>query len=586
MNALWKFASKVFLTIFAVFAAYAVTAADQKPTDWIKSTTLYQMRVASYASDIAKYPGKSVIQVAAAHLKDLSDMGIKTVWLMPIFASPQGDDGYDVSDYMAINPGYGTIDDLKDFVSQAHKLDMKVLLDLPTNHCSEDNPLFSSKDDKVRKDKWFVWSKTDKGWPKPWQNNNGKLYPDNTWFKDPTTLNRGYYYALFNDFQPDFNYNDSKSRKEVYDYFMSVMKFWIQECDIDGFRCDAVRYLAEGGYAKQKDLVITHKIWQKTRKDLDKIKPSFILLAEAATETDAELLSYYGNGDEFNSGLHFRFPTKLMDTIKNGSRSADFLDSLFIVQDNIPDFKRQPQACVDSLFLNNHDGFVGDRVATQLKGDLVKEKAAASLYILMSGIPVIYYGDEIGLQVLPPSAKYQNRGPYDWRAYETQKTDPNSLLNHYTRLLKLRSSYPALSRGDSLFVNAGYCETPDTTSIVWDADTEKASPILAMLRHVGTNKDNSQDILVVHNFSSKPCYIFADLTNFSDLADYYSGKFFVGRNVVPLMGGEWKSYPDIKADNNTLYPLGLFAPSSTKVFLLGKVYDASYITYENAVSSK
>ncbi|HBM17219.1 MAG TPA: hypothetical protein DD381_12885 [Lentisphaeria bacterium] len=571
------------LLIFVFLIGMTLNADDAKPTDWIKNTTIYQMRVSSYASDASNYPGKTIIQTAAMHLQDLQDMGIKTIWLMPVFASPQGDDGYDVSDYMAINPDYGTIKDLKDFTDKAHKLDMKVLLDLPTNHCSKDNALFSSKDDKIRKDKWFVWSEKDLGWPKPWQNNNGKFYPDNTWFEDPTGLERGYYYALFSDFQPDFNYNDLQSRKEVYEYFLVVMNFWTKNCDIDGFRCDAVRYLLEAGYAKQKDLTTTHRIWKQTRKDLDKIKPSSILLAEAATESDAELLSYYGNGNEFNSGLHFRFPTKLMDTIKNGERSVDFLDSLFIIQDNIPDFKRQTQACVDSIFLNNHDGFVGDRVATQLNGDIKKEKAAASLYILMSGIPVVYYGEEIGLQVLPPSAKYQNRGSYDWNAYKAQKADPDSLLNHYTRLLRLRNSYDALSKGDSLFVNTGYCDTQDTTNIKWDDSIEKASPILAMLRHDGIGKNDSQDILVVNNFSSKPYYLFADLSSLCDLADFYSGKFFYGNKPVALMGGG--EYPVVSGENNTLYPLGLFAPNSTKVLLFHGFKNGDYVTYENALKN-
>lgn len=585
MNLFDKLITKTVLGLFVFIIARAMIAADPRPTDWIKSSNLYQMRVASYASDAAKYPGKSVIQVATMHLQNLQNMGIKTVWLMPIFVSPQGDDGYDVADYMAVNPDYGTVDDLADFVDQAHKFDMKVFLDLPTNHCSKDHPLFSSKDDKVRKDSWFVWSKEDKGWPKPWQRNNGKFYPENTWFKDPTGLNRGYYYAVFGECQPDFNYNDPQVGKEVYDYFMEVMKFWIEKCAMDGFRCDAVRYLVEEGYAHQKDIAQTHRIWQKTRKDLDNIKPSFVLLAEAATETDAELLSYYGKGNEFNSCLHFRLPGKLMDTIKNGGRSADFLDSLFIVQDNIPNSKKQPQACVDSIFLNNHDGFVGDRVATQLNGDLAKEKAAASLYLLMSGIPVIYYGEEIGLQILPPSAKYQNRGPYDWSAYEVQKADPNSLLNHYTRLLRLRNAYPALRQGDSLFVNTGYCDTADTASLKWDADPEKAAPILALLRRVGTDKKNGQEVLVVHNFSARPYYLFADLSTFSDLTHCYSGKFLLGNKVVPLMGGEG-NYPNISANNNTLYPLGLFAPFSTKVFLLAKIFSDPYTTYENALQAK
>ena len=116
-------------------------------------------------------------------------MGIKAVWLMPIFTSHQHDDGYDVTDYKAINPDYRIIDDLKNLVVKAHSLGMKVILCLPTNHCSKDNPLFCSKDSGIRKDSWFIWSETDKGWSKPWEENDGNHHLGKTWFKDSTGLN-------------------------------------------------------------------------------------------------------------------------------------------------------------------------------------------------------------------------------------------------------------------------------------------------------------------------------------------------------------------------------------------------------------
>jgi glycosidase len=228
--------------------------------------------------------------------------------------------------------------------------------------------------------------------------------------------------------------------------------------------CDAVRYLVENGRGNQADQSETHAAWKDIRKRLAQIKPSTVLLAEAPTETYDQMIGYYGNGDEFHTAFHF------------------------------------PAGTQDTLFLSNHDRFAGDRVATQLGGNIAKMKSAASLYLLLSGNPAIYYGEEIGMANGPGSGDAPLRHPMDWDAVQAQDNDPNSILNHYRRLLRVRNNYDALRGGITYFV-------PTCSNDGWDGINSE-SKTLSIIREFYGEK-----ILIVHNFSSSNQTIHVDLTN-------------------------------------------------------------------------
>lgn len=575
MNSLFAIKKYVgFLFLITIFCQTLIALhAKDKNGEWIEDTNIYEVFV-------RKFTPEHNLKGVEAHLQDLSDMGVKTIWLMPTFKSPSTH-GYDVTDYKSVNPDYGTIDDMKSLVDKAHGLNMKVILDLPINHCGSSNPIFSSTDTSIRKDSWFIWSTKDEKWPSPWVYWDGKtLYPNNTWYKDPSPLNRGYYYAAFDKSMPDLNYNNSKSREEIIEYFTNdVMKFWIDECKVDGFCMDAARYIAENGCGKQKDQPQTHKVWQKIRAKLDKIDSKAVMIAEAQTGTDAQLLSYYDAGKEFNSAFHFGFQGMLLDCVKTGQRPAGFFKELFAIQKYLP--QKGTQECQDSLILANHDSLAGARVGTQLNGDLAKEKAAAALCLLLSGNPVMYYGEEIGMQNMSGAQGDDAiRGNLDWKEYYKQKSDPNSLLSHYTKLLNLRNSYDALKEGETYFVPVSYGITAD--NLTNDNDPDKSAPVMCIIR-----KDGDQNIMVVHNFSSKDaCYIFADLTKCK--ADIYEestkgassllhkvsflNHFFHAKGgflVTELLEDD-SDLPDITRDNMSNYPLGKFEPLRTKVLKLDR----------------
>jgi glycosidase len=362
---------------------------------------------------------------------------------------------------------------------------------------------------------------------------------------------------------PDFNYNAPLPRSEIVNEFTSVMEHWINATGVHGFRCDAARYLVENGaHANlRKDQPATHAIWKTYRRNLEAIDPEVILLAEAPTETTGQLVAYYGEGDEFHSAFHFGFPGLLVGTVRDGRRRANLLSDLFAVQ------SRLPSGTQDTVFLSNHDQFAGDRVASQLGGDLAKMKSAASLYLLLSGNPAIYYGEEIGMTGAGNDAAL--RQPMDFAAADAQRLDPDSLMNHYARLLRVRNHYDALRAGISFFArsHAGG----------WDCMNCEANRLGLIREYFG------ETIVVFHNFSPVTLAVHVDLTSNSTGLDIP-----VGTPVTPLMGGG--TYPAVDPGNRGFYPLGEVHPLTSRVLFLGdpagyRDATGTLLTYENAVSA-
>lgn len=532
---------------------------------WWTQTNIYQVYVEQFGGTL-----KGLQQ----QLDYLHELGAKTLWLMPIFSSMSAH-GYDTTDYFAIRPEYGTVDDLRDLVQAAEQRGMRVILDLVINHVGSEHPWVSSANPAERRNNWFVWSADDKGWNKPWGGDGGSGV---TWFPDPlANLDRDgdgvahdddFFYAVFAATMPDFNYNDPASRAELIDQFAEVMAFWVEHTGVHGFRCDAARYLVENGPSsdQRKDQPETHAIWKALRARLAAIDPDAILLAEAPTETYPQMLGYYGQGDEFNSAFHFMLQGVLLAAIKDGQRPANLLPDLYAIQAHLP------PGTQDTLFLSNHDQFAGDRVATQLGGDVSKMKAAASLYLLLSGNPAVYYGEEIGMAGGGNDAALRQPMEFDTAAVQAQ--DPGSLLNHYTRLLRLRDRYDALRGGIGYFVPSHGGDQAGG----WDC-SGCASSRLALIREYFGEK-----ILVVHNLGGSSSEVQVDLSPQAtglEIAD--------GTQVQVLMGQG--SQPPVTAANRAFYPLGIIPSRATRVLFLGdgepyRRDDGTLLTYENAVAGE
>jgi glycosidase len=578
--------SSALLILVVVFLgdvnSFTTTVSGQSGPAWHTQTAIYQVFV-------EKFTPAGTLKGVEKELAYLQDLGVGTIWLMPIFEA-MDDHGYNTTDYYKITARYGTEQDLKDLTKAAHARGMRILLDLVINHTGSLHPWFCSSDPTKRKDHWYIWADKDLQWNDPWEEDPSPDPGDanKTWFKDPfdgydrngdgNAHNDDYYYSVFGNgtapcydsagqlvgyggTMPDLNYNDTPAKDQIVDEFKKVMDYWLKNAQIDGFRCDAVRYLSEYGPGNQAEQGRTHEIWQELRTWLNANHPTAILLAEAPTKTYPQMLSYYGSGNEFHCAFHFNFQGDLMTPARLGYRPNSFLGGLYAIQSHLP------AGTQDVIFLSNHDQFAGDRVASQLGSNPARIKLAASLHLLLSGNPSIYYGEEIGMTGAGNDAAL--RQPLNWSDVWSQAFDEGSILNHYRRLLKLRKEYDALRGGISYFAHAHY-----SGDNWWDDDPSDGSKILAIVREWFGEK-----ILVVHNFgdSDQQIHVSLDSTKLS-IPD--------GTPAFSLMGTA--PAHTVSASNKNWYDMGTVHPRCSKVVFLGdidKYRDAKgrFVTYENAL---
>ena len=372
----------------------------------------------------------------------LHGLGIKGIWLMPINPSPSYH-GYDVTDYYAVNPDYGSMEDFERLLDEAHKRDIRIIMDLVLNHTSAQHPWFKSAltpGSEYRE--WYVWSETDPGFLGPWG--------AQAWYR---ASNGQYYYAIFWDQMPDLNYNTPAVREES----KKIASFWLDEVGVDGFRLDAVRYLAED--EALADSSANHLFLEEWGTYYRTIDPDTFTVGEAWTD-NANVKKYV----ESNAGLDSAFNFDLSDAIFKALNESNNTSLRFILQTTIRDFPEQDNA----NFITNHDM---PRVMNQLSTDKEqKAKVAAGILLTAPGIPFIYYGEEIGMTGTKPDELI--RTPMQWSAEEgagftdgipwqainsdyravnvtDQTGEDTSLLEHYRRLIRLRNEHSALRVGQT-----------------------------------------------------------------------------------------------------------------------------------------
>jgi alpha-amylase len=367
-----------------------------------------------------------------------ADLGITGIWLMPIHPSPSKH-GYDVTDYYAVNPQYGTMDDFRRLVDEAHRRGIHIIIDLVINHTSRKHPWFvQSQDAQSPYRDWYVWAEVDPGWKGPW--NQQVWYP----------LNGGYYYAFFWEGMPDLNYTNPAVTEEM----EKVTQFWLEDVGVDGFRLDAIGSLIEQG-SVTVETKASHDWFANYYKFYKEIKPEAMTIGEVWRE-DAVVIPWVAN-KQVDLAFEFDLSAAMLASLNEGN-SSRMLETLRSGTSQFP--KGQY-----GTFLANHDM---RRVMTQLGGDPQKAKAAASLYFALPGVPFVYYGEEIGLRNEPPG-KIDPR-PMQWTGgryagfsdvapwimpdvdpafnVSAEAGDPNSLLTHYRRLISLRNNHPALRTGE------------------------------------------------------------------------------------------------------------------------------------------
>jgi glycosidase len=395
---------------------------------------VYEIFVRSFADSDGD--GIGDLNGITQRLDYLESLSVDTIWLMPIFPSPS-DHGYDVSDYFAVNPDFGTLEDLQALVDAAHQRQMRVILDFVPSHLSNQNPLFQDafqNPDSPYSD-WFVWT------------------------NDAHTTYAGF--AGINE-MPRFNHYNP----EVVAYLAEAAQHWLDldgdgdlTDGVDGFRVDNVTF------PPQEFLVAL-------RQSVKTANPDALLLGEAWVHNPSDLSRFFP--DQFDA--LFDFPLyELMqgnhdsngDGLLAGNSFPVLITSLLEEQ-----AERFPDEAIALRFFSNHDT---NRIATELGSDPARQRLAVALLASLPGPVLIYYGEEIGMPGQKggePGWDNYRREPMDWYAneqgtgqaswfmpddrwnrpqdgisVEEQEDDPGSLLNYYRNALGIRGSSPALTEG-------------------------------------------------------------------------------------------------------------------------------------------
>lgn len=441
----------------------------------------YEVFVRSYAD--SNGDGIGDFNGLTAKLDYLKDLGVGGIWLMPIMPSPTYHK-YDVMDYKTVDGEYGTVEDFKKLVAEAHKRDIRILVDLILNHSGSDHTWFKEaikgKDNPYRD--YYVWAKKD-SIRDQLSKKTTSLDSDNItqWHAvDGDTLSE-HYYGFFWGGMPDLNFDNPKVRQE----FVDIGKYWLEEMQVDGFRLDAAKHIYPTDRAADN-----HAFWIWFRDEMQKIKPDVYLVGEVWSSAP-EVAPYL-------KGLPALFNFDMGYAITTAVRAGQDTIQLINKYKSINDFYLQTTSdYIDATFLKNHDQ---NRILSELGGDQNKARIAAAILFTLPGTPYVYYGEEIGMLGMKPDEFI--REPFLWsnesrdptittweeprysdlnsvKPLSVQQADPNSLFNFYKKFIAYRNSSKALTYGSLL-----------------EAEID-VKEIVALIRKY----ENEESYLILHNIS-------------------------------------------------------------------------------------
>lgn len=514
---------------------------------WWHTGIIYQIYPRSFQD--SNSDGVGDLNGIIKRLDYIKSLGIKAIWLSPIFPSPMADFGYDISDYKGIHPLFGTMENFDTLLTEIHNRGMKIILDLVPNHTSDQHPWFlesrSSRDNPKRN--WYMWedSPSDGKYPNNWLS----VFGGSAWEWDEKTGQ--FYYHGFLKEQPDLNWRNP----EVQEAMFEVMRFWLDK-GVDGFRVDVIWHMIKDDklrnnpinpdyeqYMPTYDQLLpvystdqpeVHEIIRKMRKILDGYKER-MMIGEIYLPIH-KLMNYYGVD---NHGAHLPFNFQLLslpwDAQKIGAAIDEYEGAL-------------PEDGWPNWIIGNHDN---PRITSRV--GYHQAKVAAILLLSLRGTPTIYYGDEIGMRDVPiPIGEIQDpqglnmpdkslsrdpaRTPMQWdkneyagftdqkpwlrmdQAYsrinvEVQEDDQFSMLSLYKRLIKLRQKEKSLISGDYIPVHSD-------------------RKMLAYARQA----DGDTKFLIVLNLSHGPCYYKSDKVPLKGIIEIATTPELEGTQVLDTIG--------------------------------------------------
>lgn len=473
-------------TLFVLLAAAALTGSRLRaqapaptPPAWTRGATCYEVFVRSFADSDGDGIGdlrgltQRLDYINDGDTASTRDLGARCIWLMPVAESPSYH-GYDVSNYYRVEPDYGTNDDFKAFVREAHRRGIRVLVDMVINHASSEHPFFQAalRDTASVYRDWFRFSPTP-GPKNRWGGDN--------WHRSP--VRPEYYYGFFWGGMPDLDYDSPAVLREM----KRVATYWLEEMEVDGFRLDAVRHLVEAG-AVTENVPATHGILREYAAHVRAVKPSAYTIGEV-WEPNEILMRYYP--DQLDGYFAFEVADSIVAGVRD-ARAAAVLPPALLLQRQLPSTRYSP-------FLRNHDQ---PRTMTELGGDAAKARVASFILLTLPGMPFVYYGEEIGMSGAKPDERL--RTPMQWTSapgagfttgtpwqrlqddsatttVAAQNDDPRSLLALHRQLIHLRAAEPALGAGTLVPLTASH------------------PSVLAYVRREGDDA-----VLVVANLSAEP----------------------------------------------------------------------------------
>jgi maltose alpha-D-glucosyltransferase/alpha-amylase len=374
---------------------------------WFKTAVFYEIHLRGFFD--GNGDGSGDFQGLTEKLDYLDWLGIDCIWLLPMYPSPLGDGGYDISDFKSVHADYGTIEDARAFIEAAHQRGIRVIADLVMNHTSSEHPWFqesrSSPDSPKRN--WYVWSED------PTRYAQARIIfvdsESSNWTYDEQA--GAYYWHRFFHHQPDLNYDEPAVQEAMID----VIRFWL-DLGLDGCRLDAVPYLYEREGTNCENLPETHAFLRRLRATVDEEYLDRVLLAEA-NQWPQDVVAYFGDGDECQMAFHFPVMPRMFMALRR-EQAAPILEIL----DQTPAI---PDGAQWGLFLRNHDELtlemvtdeerdymyaeyakdprmklnlgIRRRLAPLLDNSRVEVELLTAIMFSLPGSPVLYYGDEIAM---------------------------------------------------------------------------------------------------------------------------------------------------------------------------------------------
>jgi len=478
--------------------------------DWYRDAVIYEVFIRGFFD--ANNDGIGDIPGLIEKLDYLHWLGVNCLWLLPIFTSPQRDGGYDISDFYSIQPEYGTLDDMRRLLSEAHSRGIRVITDLVVNHTSDRHPWFqeSRSNPNSPKRDWYVWSDTTARYE-----GARVIFTDtevSNWTYDPEA--GAYYWHRFFSHQPDLNY----ANPAVQQAMLEVISFWL-EMGLDGLRLDAVPYLFEAEGTNCENLPETHEFLKRIRREVDAQFPSRLLLAEA-NQWPSEVRAYFGDGDECQMCFHFPLMPRMFMALRQEQR--------YPITEILAQTPPIPDECQWGIFLRNHDELTLEMVTDAERDYMYSEYARDprmklnlgirrrlapllgngrrqmellyGLLLSLPGTPILYYGDEIGMgDNLFATDRDGVRTPMQWNGdrnagfsradfaqlylpplmdplygyqacnVEQQERAETSLLQWLRRFIRIRQAHPVFGRGQFELVQVS---NPSIFGFVRSSETE------------------------------------------------------------------------------------------------------------------